>query len=159
MAQKYLIVATKRELKYFLKNFKEEARHRLIIKTGVGATNVIRALRRIPIDADILNFGFAGSIDYPVGKTVSVGWCRTLHPNVTFQEETFPVGDNQNDCLCVTSGDFALDGRTLPPHSIVDMELAYIAAFGFPCLRSIKLITDNLNYEQYVNSVKSCLKK
>lgn len=43
--------------------------------------------------------------------------------------------------------------RNLPSRCVVDMELAYIAAFGFQSLKAVKYVSDNLNqYEQ-------CLKK
>lgn len=62
-------------------------------------------------------------------------------------EETFELGNH--DTLCLTAGDFVLDGADLPEKSVVDMELAYIAAFGFASVMSIKYVSDALNLRQY----------
>lgn len=146
---KYLIVATKDELELPAAIAEPD---RIIIVTGVGATNVIQALRHLPKDSDVLNVGYCGSVDYRVGETVEIGKSKLFHPNVGFTEKCFELSDSETTCL--TAGDFVIGGR-LPKNSVVDMELAYIAAFEFEKLRAVKYVSDNLNYKEY----EECLKK
>lgn len=143
---KYLVVATKAELS--LPWAECEKGNREIIVTGVGGVNVIRALRDLPKDSDILNVGYCGSSSFPIGFTVFVREVRLWHPNVTFDEPTFTLATRGN-AICLTAGDFVKEGTGMPDKSVVDMELAYIAALGFRHLESIKFVSDNLNYEQY----------
>lgn len=144
--KKYLVVATRAELD--LPWAECERDNREVIVTGVGGTNVIRALRDIPKDADILNVGYCGSASFPIGYTVFVRECLLWHPNVSFDEPVFRLFDRGN-ALCLTAGDFVIDGTGLPPKSVVDMELAYIAAMGFGKVQSIKFVSDNLSLKQY----------
>lgn len=143
---KYLVVATKAELS--LPWAECERPYREVIVTGIGGTNVIRALRDIPRDSDILNVGYCGSAAFPIGFTVFVRECRLWHPNVSFDEPVFRLFDRGN-ALCLTAGDFVTDGTGLPAKSVVDMELAYIAAMGFGKVQSIKFVSDNLSIKQY----------
>lgn len=149
MAGKYLVVATEDELALPLASCLDGFQ---TIVTGVGGTNIIRALKDLPRDAQIVNIGWAGSTSYPVGSVLRIGSARLWHPTVDFAEETFILGNDET--LCLTAGDF-IEGATLPDHSVVDMELAYIAAFGFSRLSSIKYISDNLNLNEY----EKCTKK
>lgn len=149
---RYLVVATEDELQ--LPWAQAMSDHQPIV-TGVGGTNVIRALRDLPRDSEIFNVGYAGSLCYPVGSTQWVTYCRLWHPNVEFKEPSFKLSETGH-VICLTAGDFVLDGSLLPIHTVVDMELAYIAAFGFAKLTAIKYISDNLNYKEYESSIESC---
>ena len=142
--QAYLVVATEEELKLFPSD------KRAVIVTGVGGANAVAALRDIPRDADILNVGYAGSRHLPIGQRITIGRCRTYHPNVTFAEQTFILGNGVG--LCLTAGDFVKDSD-IPKDAVVDMELAYIAALGFTNLKSIKIVSDHLDYEQYKDTI------
>ena len=144
--RKYLVVATKDELNLpWARSFSELE----TIVTGVGGTNVIRALKGLPQDSQIYNVGYCGSQMYPVGTVLWVNHCRLWHPNVTFQERTFELAESSSGITCYTAGDFILNGEELPPDSVVDMELAYIAAFNFARVASVKYVSDNLNLKQY----------
>lgn len=57
-----------------------------VLVTGVGALNVIRALRDIPRDTLLLNIGYCGSSNFPIGSLVEVTESRLNHPNVTYSE-------------------------------------------------------------------------
>lgn len=152
MCVKYLVVATKEEL--LLPRAKDEC-DRLPIVTGVGATNVIKALRNISKDSDILNVGYCGSLYFPVGEVVNVQYSRLYHPGVSFEEEIFELNGPRSGITCLTAGDFVTEPRGFIPMAVVDMELAYIAALGFKKVTSIKYISDNLNLKEY----ELCLKK
>lgn len=153
MSNRFLVVATEAELSLVYARYALDGGRQPIV-TGVGATNVILALRKLPRHADVLNVGYCGSNRYPVGACVFIADTRLWHPNVDFKETTFHLSDG-GEALCLTSGDFVLDGADLPAKSVVDMELAYIAAFGFQSLRAVKYVSDNLNLNQY----EQCLKK
>ena len=145
--KKYLVVATKAELSLPWAECEKDSRE--VIVTGVGGVNVIRALRDLPRDADILNVSYSGSASFPIGYTVFVRDCRLWHPNVDYDEPVFSLNSRYGNALCLTAGDFVLDGTGLPDKSVVDMELAYIAAMGFERLESIKFVSDNLSLKQY----------
>ena len=149
--KKYLVVSTEDELT--LPWAQANDCYETIV-TGVGATNVIRALKDLPRDIDILNVGYCGSNRYPIGAVVWIKECRLWHPNVEFQEMTFTLDSPCSEAVCFTAGDFVLDGEELPGHAVVDMELAHIAAFGFSRLRAVKYVSDNLNLDQYNKTIE-----
>lgn len=124
------------------------------VVTGVGGTNIIHALKGLPTDSEVINVGFCGSADYPVGQYVFVSKCRLYHPNVEFSEQTFQFGGS-GDVLCLTSGDFVTSPTHIPKGAIVDMELAYIAAFGFRKITAIKYISDKFNLKQYEDTCRT----
>ena len=150
---RYLIVATEDELRlpFAVAALQNNYRHPIV--TGVGATNVIESLRKLPFCSDILNVGYCGSNRYPVGSVVWIGCTRLWHPNVDFREEVYSL--STEEAICLTAGDFVLDGEDMPAKSVVDMELAYIAAFGFRTLAAVKYVSDNLNLKQYNQTIKN----
>lgn len=140
----YLVVATEEELKLYPTD------KRIVIVTGVGGANVVAALRDIPRDADILNVGYVGSRHLPIGRRITIGRCRTFHPNAAFAEKTFILGSGAG--LCLTAGDFVKEAD-IPADAVVDMELAYICALGFENVKSIKVVSDHFDYEQYESTI------
>ena len=79
-----IVVATDEEYKLARKRFKNH----LIIKTGVGGINVIRKLKHFPKWLKIINFGYVGSNNIPIGTELRVGSCKLYHPNVEYDEPT-----------------------------------------------------------------------
>lgn len=148
--KKYLVVATKGELRL---PWAECEKDREVIVTGVGGANVIRALKDLPRDSDILNVGWCGSAYFPIGYAVWVRDCRLWHPGVSYQEPIFQINDWGN-ALCLTAGDFVNDGSGLPEKSVVDMELAYIASFGFAKLSAVKVVSDRCDLSEYERTTK-----
>ena len=128
-----------------------------IIVTGVGAINVMQTLRNIPLDAKIINIGYAGSANYAIGSTVGVSEVRLNHPCVTYPEpelHLFPIPEvylqEPQKCLesvCYSNTDFVLQSDY--QDCVFDMELAYIAALGFQNLYSLKIVSDNLSLHAY----------
>lgn len=146
--KQFLFVATLKELELpYAKVIAASPSCRVIV-TGVGGTNIIHALKGLPTDAEAINVGYCASLDYPIGQYVFVHQCRLYHPNVEFNERTYEIGDI-GSAICLTAGDFVTEPRNLPKGAVVDMELAYIAAFGFRRVTAIKYISDNFNLEQY----------
>lgn len=141
-----IVVATNAEYIEARKLWKDEE----ILKTGVGGLNVYNSLKGVPVDTPILNFGYVGSNTHPIGTVVEIGECRVYHPNVDYDEPTFNLG---GDTICMTSNDFVSSTNITEP-VVFDMELAYILAMGFNSVRSIKIVSDNLNLNEYNKKVE-----
>lgn len=125
-----------------------------ILITGVGGLNVIKALKNIPRDTEILNIGYCGSNYYKIGDIIEVEKVATNHDIAQFCEPfTFLKCDRSGKtAYCYSSTDFVLETGKIE-HCVFDMELAFIAAL-FDNVRSIKVVSDNLSFKQYKNKVK-----
>ena len=143
-----IVVATDEEYKLAKKRFK---RHR-IIKTGVGGLNVIHALKHVPRWVKIINFGYVGSNNIPIGTEVIVGESRLYHPSVIYNEQQYTL-DKESIIKCFTSNDFVLQTNIKKP-CVFDMELAFILALGFKHVKSIKIVSDNLSLQEYEEKIK-----
>lgn len=122
-----------------------------IMVTGVGGINVIKSLWKVDRNIPIHNVGYAGSNCIPKGTRVRIGKVKHYHPNVDFVEPIFGL---DGDVPCYTSDDFVLKTEIKEP-CVFDMELAYILALGFTNVTAEKIISDNLNEEEF----EQCLKK
>ncbi len=129
-----------------------------IVVSGVGAVNVIRALSAYDAtDTEVLNIGYAGSANFPINTAVVVNEVKLNHPNCSYPEPALSLSpvpaewlkhDHEVLTACNYSGaDFVLasDYRDCT----FDMELAYIAAFGFRRLYALKIVSDNLSLHDY----------
>ncbi len=127
-----------------------------ILVTGVGALNILKSLRDLPRDTELINIGYAGSANYAIGTVVEVTESRLHHPNVTYAEPRLalqPVDDlffralNPMKAVCYSNTDFVLAS----PHKdcVFDMELAYICGLGFTHVSAIKIVSDNLSLHDY----------
>jgi len=134
-----IVVATEAEYNKF-KSDKEET-----IMTGVGYANVYKALADIPRDTHIINIGYAGSNNIPIGTACTIGECRHYHPNVSYDEPVYKLPGNH---VCFTSDDFVLNTDIKTP-VVFDMELYAILSMGFTHVTAIKIISDNLSIEEY----------
>lgn len=146
-----IVVATDEEYKLAKKRFK----HHLIIKTGVGGTNVVRKLKHLPKWLKIVNFGYVGSNVIPIGTEVNVCISLLHHPNVNYEEPIYHLKfkNPNNDVICYTSNDFVLNTDIKEP-VVFDMELAYIMSLGFKNVESIKIVSDNLSLKKYEETIK-----
>lgn len=129
-----------------------------VLITGVGALNVIEALKDIPRDTEIVNIGYAGSKDLEPGKFYCVGKSTLYHPNVDYHEPVYEIGWNpwpeglNNEVglkpkTCYTGCDFVLSSDKTD--CLFDMELCYIRALGFEHIISYKFVSDNLNLQEH----------
>ena len=153
-----VVIAEKEELKLVEKL---GYNHYPVIITGVGALNVIEALKDIPRDTVLINIGYAGSKDLEPGRFYSVDSTTLYHPNVNYGEPVYSLGyipfsreeDPEGDGYvymskkCYTGTDFVLD--TDKKDCLFDMELAYIKALGFDNVIAYKYVSDNLDLNQY----------
>jgi len=148
-----ILVATEEE--YLLA--RERYRNDKIIKTGIGALNVMRTLCKaicsdeICLNSSIINFGYVGSNKLPIGTEVEIKQCKLYHPNVEYEEKEYIL--QQDGYVCYTSNDFVLETNIEEP-VVFDMELAYILAIGFTNVKSIKIVSDNLSLKEYENNIK-----
>lgn len=161
-----VVVATDEEYEFVRKRFKEEE----IIKTGVGAINVINALKDLPKDTPILNYGLVGSNKIPKGTLCTISKCKLYHPTVEYDEIEFDLRNGidestqplilafENYVTCYTSNDFVL-WTSIEEPVVFDMELAYILALGFTKVRSVKQVSDTLNLDEYNSSAKNLEKE
>lgn len=140
-----IVVATDEEYKLAKKQFKR----RLIVKTGIGGINVIRKLKYFPKWLKIINYGYVGSNNLPIGVEVMIKECQLYHPNVKYEE---PIYKLNGDIKCYTSNDFVLNTDIKEP-VVFDMELAYILALGFKNVKSIKIVSDNLSLKEYEENI------
>ena len=155
---KLVVIAEKEELKLV-----EELGYGdwQVLITGVGAMNVIKALKDLPKDMTIVNIGYAGSKDLEPGKYYAVDKSFLYHPNVNYLEEPVDLGVHYSTVFydgvdtfggdkivsCYTSNDFVLE--TDKKGCVFDMELAFIAALGFKDLAAFKYVSDNLDLQEY----------
>ena len=142
-----VVVATDEEYKVAKERFKGKK----IIKTGVGGINVIQALRKIPKWKRIINFGYCGSNNIPIGTEVRIGFCSHYH-KTEFEEPVFELGRQDDYCLCLTSDEFVEEGLEMK-NTVYDMELVYICALGFKHIESIKIVSDNLSLKEYEENI------
>lgn len=135
-----------------------------ILVTGVGALNVMKALRDLPRDTELINIGYAGSANFPIGTIVEVTEVRLHHPGLDYKEPRLalqPVDDlffralNPTRAVCYSGCDFV----TASPYNdcVFDMELAYICGLGFTRVSSIKYVSDNLSLNTYREVTNSTL--
>lgn len=141
-----IVVATDEEYKLAQKRFK---RH-YIIQTGVGGINVIEKLKKLPRWLKIVNFGYVGSNNIPIGTEVKVNFSKLYHSNVDYTEKGYLLN---GEIPCYTSNDFVLKTDIKTP-CVFDMELAYILALGFKNVESIKIVSDNLSLKQYEEEIR-----
>lgn len=132
-----------------------------ILRTGVGASNVIRAcsalLEELKGDKSepICNVGFCGSNTLPKGKVVEVGRTfRLKNRNVEFEDYNNGLILSDSEHHCYTSNNFVTESNE-PEGALYDMELNYIAAFPLHLVGSVKIVSDNLDVCEYENCVET----
>lgn len=123
----------------------------------MGGINVVETLKHVPKWRKIINFGYAGSNNLPIGTEVRIFESKLYHPNVKYLEPAYIcncslLDDNIVDCY--TSNDFVIETNEKEP-CVFDMELAYIMALGFKNVESIKIVSDNLSLKEYEKSLEN----
>ena len=155
-----VVIAEKEELKLVEKLGYS---HYPVLITGVGALNVIDALKDIPRDTNLINIGYAGSKDLKPGKFYTVDMVSLYHPNVDYCEHQYELGwipwgaETEDDepmmpVKCLTGTDFVLKSDV--SGCVFDMELAYIKALGFENVTAYKYVSDNLDLQEYREKLK-----
>lgn len=125
----------------------------------MGAINVIRALEKIPKDEPIINIGYCGSNNIPIGKKVAISRVGTMHEGVDLQEDElhcymYGSPDRYEYVVpCYTCTHF-VEKTNIKEDCVFDMELAYLVAM-FDTVFSIKFVSDNLNLKQYKDKIST----
>lgn len=149
-----IVIATQNEIE-LVKRFGYEGNP--IIITGVGGVNVIRALKHLPKDTEIVNIGYAGSKTIKKGTVLDITFARTHQETADIQEdygELEPANEVFIDdrAYCYTSTDFVTHTNK-EEWCVFDMELAFICAM-FDNVKSIKVVSDNLSLKEYEKNVE-----
>ena len=128
-----------------------------VLVTGVGALNIMRSLRNVPLDTPLINIGYVGSANFEIGSVVEIGEVRLCHPNVTYPEpsihlrqglaQEYGIDVFRTDVPIFTNVDFVLQSKE--KDCVFDMELAFICGLGFENVRSLKIVSDNLSLHEY----------
>lgn len=139
---RYLVIATPDEKKLI----KDYQAYDEVIVTGVGYGNVFQALKDIPRDSEIVNVGYAGSNELPKGSRCIVGRSMSYHPNCEYEEKTYMLHEGGVDCY--SSSDFVTE-NTIDVPAVFDMELYAIMSMGFENVWSMKVVSDQLDYDEY----------
>ena len=125
--------------------------------TGVGALNLLKSLRDLPLSTPIINIGYVGSANYEIGSLVEIGEVRLCHPHVSYPEPTYHclpglaeeygIEVAHTNVPIFTNVDFVLESKERD--CVFDMELAFILGMGFTNVRSLKIVSDNLSLSEY----------
>lgn len=120
------------------------------IITGFGEYATLRTIIKLfkkgvfKEDDKFFNVGYCGANAFDVGEVVVVGKSYREKPSNFAKDRTYTL-DKNSKVKCYTSTDFVEKSKH---KGIFDMEL-YILATIFPKIKSIKVVSDNLNYKQY----------
>ena len=145
----YILVADKQEHDN-VKIPSEFIENTEIIILGYGGPAAIRTLSKLLLNGKFnnndkfFNIGYVGSNEFPIGTVVSVGECYREIPSLKFPDETYTL-DKTSNVKCYTSIDFVEQSEHT---GIFDMELYTLASF-FPNIKSIKIVSDNLNFHDW----------
>lgn len=121
-----------------------------IIVLGIGGPAILRTLSGLLLNGKFnnkdrfFNIGYVGSNEFLIGAVVSIGEsCRE------FSSDRFPEGtyilDQESKVKCYTSIDFVEETKHT---GVFDMEL-YTLASLFPNIKSVKIVSDNLNFKDW----------
>lgn len=127
-----------------------------ILITGVGALNVMKTLRNVPLDTELINIGYCGSSNFEIGTVVEVTEARLNRMLAQYDEPVLPLNPlddlffqalNPKKAVCYSSTDFVTASDFCD--CVFDMELAFILGLGFTHVSAIKIVSDNLSIHQY----------
>lgn len=124
------------------------------ILMGVGAGNVIKTCCQLPEGTRIVNIGYAGSNNTPIGTVLTVSDShRLVNGHYNFVEHANPLHISDEGLPCYTNNDFVTSSDKAEP-VLFDMELNYIAAFSprLNLVAAIKVVSDNLDIDAFRNN-------
>lgn len=145
----YIFIAEELEAKNIKIPKKLENNTKIII-TGFGEYHALRTIiglfkKGVFKKGDkFFNVGYCGANTFDVGEVVIVGKSYREKPSNFAKDKTYTL-DKKSKVKCYTSTDFVEKSNH---KGVFDMEL-YILATIFPKIKSIKVVSDNLNLKQY----------
>lgn len=145
----YILVADKQEAENIKipKKLKNEVK---IILLGWGETASIKTLSKMLLNGTInkndkfFNIGYVGSNEFPIGSVVIIGKSFKEIPSHTVKEKPIKI-NTESMIKCYSSLNFVESTKHI---GVFDMELYTLATF-FPKIKSVKIVSDNLNYHEY----------
>ena len=123
---------------------------KVVIFNGWGNTAVIKKLSKMLLNHEFnkndkfFNIGYVGSNEFPIGSVVVVGSVFKEIPSHTVKEPSVKL-DKESKVKCYSSLNFVEQTKHT---GVFDMELYTLATF-FPKIKSVKIVSDNLNYHEY----------
>ena len=153
----YILIADEQEANEVKipKEFKNKV-EKIIL--GYGEYNTVKTITKLMMNGKFskkdkfYNIGYVGSNEFEIGKVVPVGKVDRETPSKHAKTKAYTL-DSDYKVKCYTANDFVESSKHI---GVFDMEL-YILATIFPKIKSVKVVSDNLNYKQYkkVNLKKS----
>jgi hypothetical protein len=145
----YILIADKQEADNIKipKELKDDVK---IVLLGWGETATIKTLSKILLNGEFnkndkfFNVGYVGSNEFPIGTVVVVGSVSREVSSHTVKEPSIKL-DKESKVKCYSSINFV---ETTKHTGVFDMELYTLATF-FPKIKSVKVVSDNLNYHEY----------
>ena len=92
----------------------------------------------------LFNIGYVGSNEFPIGTVVIVGSVSKEIASHTVKDPIIKL-DKKSGVKCYSSINFV---ESTKHTGVFDMELYTLATF-FPKIKSVKIVSDNLNYHEY----------
>ena len=146
----YILIADNQEAENIKipKELKDNVK--IIVLGGWGETHAIKVLSKMLFNGEFnkqdkfFNIGYVGSNEFPIGSVVVVGSVAKENPSHTVKEPGVKL-DKKSNVKCYSSLDFVEQTKHT---GIFDMELYTLATF-FPKIKSVKIVSDNLNYHEY----------
>lgn len=145
----YILIADKQEADNIKipKELKDDVK---IILLGWGETASIKTLSKLLLNGEFnkndkfFNIGYVGSNEFPIGTVVVVGSVHKEIPSHTVKEPAIKLSQ-KSKVKCYSSLNFV---ESTKHTGVFDMELYTLATF-FPKIKSVKVVSDNLNYHEY----------
>ncbi|MBR2286461.1 MAG: hypothetical protein IJ866_03315 [Alphaproteobacteria bacterium] len=145
----YILVADKQEADN-IKIPPELEQTTEIIVLGIGCPATLRTLAKLFLNKKFnhgdrfFNIGYVGSNEYPIGTVVNVGVAAAEQNSKHFPCPEYTL-DTTSNVKCYSSFDFVESSEHT---GIFDMEL-YTLASLFPTIKSVKIVSDNLNFHDW----------
>lgn len=145
----YILVADKQEANNI--KIPHELKNQVkIILLGWGETSSIKTLSKLLLNNEFnkndkfFNIGYVGSNQFPIGTVVVIGSVKKEITSHTVKEPSIKL-DKESSVKCYSSLNFV---ESTKHTGVFDMELYTLATF-FPKIKSVKIVSDNLNYHEY----------
>lgn len=153
----FILVANKDEADHLNQIVQENQNVRILI-VGEGRSHVISTLSNnlkmgtFGSDDRIINVGYVGANGLKKGSVVTIEKVQHLFPSKTINEPEIILSKPNYDIesvKCYTADNFVnKDDVDIKNICVIDMELYYISLM-FPEVISIKIVSDELNYNDY----------
>ena len=124
------------------------------VVTGIGIMNTIMTLKNMEVDDIVVNVGYAGAKDIPIGTICMVSECEPyqVHDLPQANAPLYEARLGLPSYVCYTATDF-IEYSSKPGPFLVDMELVGHIVLKVPTM-SIKIVSDDMNMNSYNEALK-----